>query len=44
MKTDLTEAGWEDMDWINLAKDRNKWQALVNMAMNTQVPQNAWNF
>ena len=26
------------MDWIELAKDRDRWQALVNAAMNLQVP------
>jgi hypothetical protein len=32
------------MDRIHLAEDGNKWQALVNMAMNLWVPQNAGNF
>jgi len=26
------------MDWIDLAQDRDTWQALVNMVMNLQVP------
>jgi hypothetical protein len=26
------------MDWIDLAQDRDRWQALVNMVMNLQVP------
>jgi len=30
--------GWECVDWINLAEDRNQWQALMNMAKNLQVP------
>ena len=34
---DLEEVGW-GMDWINLAQDRDKWQALVNTVMNLQVP------
>jgi hypothetical protein len=25
------------MDWIELAEDRNRWQALVNAVMNIQV-------
>jgi hypothetical protein len=30
---DLQEVGWQGMDWIDLAQDRNRWQALVNMLM-----------
>jgi hypothetical protein len=26
----LGEVGWGDVDWIGLAKDRNRWRALVN--------------
>ena len=26
------------MDWIDLAHDRDWWQAFVNMVMNVQVP------
>jgi hypothetical protein len=26
---DLEEIGWEGMDWIHLAQDRDWWQALV---------------
>jgi hypothetical protein len=30
---------WDgDMDWIDLAQNRNRWQALVNAIMNLQVP------
>jgi hypothetical protein len=39
------------MDWIDLAQHRDRWWAVVNavmalvyMAMNLQVPQNAGNF
>jgi hypothetical protein len=28
------------MDWIDLAQDREKWQALVNLVMNFHVPEN----
>jgi hypothetical protein len=29
--------GWGDVDWIDLAQDRDKWRALVNAIMNLQV-------
>jgi hypothetical protein len=32
------EVGWRGMDWIELAEDRDRWQALVNAVMNLQVP------
>jgi hypothetical protein len=28
----------EDMDWINLAQDRNRWRNVVNALMNVRVP------
>ena len=27
-----------DMDWNDLAQNRDRWQALVNVVMNTWVP------
>jgi len=41
---DLQELGLRDMNWIELAQDRDWWQALVNAVMNLQVPQNPGNF
>jgi hypothetical protein len=38
IKIDLREKGWDSMDWINLAQDRDHWRALVNMVMNLWVP------
>jgi hypothetical protein len=35
---DLTEIGWDGMDWIDLAQDRDQWSALVNTVMNPRVP------
>jgi hypothetical protein len=30
---DLREIGWEVVDWIHLAEDRDQWRALVNTVM-----------
>jgi hypothetical protein len=35
---DFGEVGWGDVDWIGLAKDRNRWRALVNSVLNLRVP------
>jgi hypothetical protein len=37
-RMDLGEVGWGDVDWIGLAKDRNRWRALVNSVLNFRVP------
>jgi hypothetical protein len=34
---DLGEIGWDGMDWIGLAQDRDKQRALVNAVMNLRV-------
>jgi hypothetical protein len=34
---DLQEVGWGGMDWIDMAQDRDRWQALVNAVMDFQV-------
>jgi hypothetical protein len=41
IKMDLLEVGWGDVDWVGLAKDRNRWRALVNSVLNLRVPWNA---
>jgi hypothetical protein len=30
---DITEIGWEPVDWIHLAWDKEKWGASVNMVV-----------
>jgi len=38
IKMDLQELGYGSMDWIELAQDRHRWRALVNVVMNSRVP------
>jgi len=40
---DLQELKWGGIDWIDLARDREKWRALANAVMNFRVPSNAAN-
>ena len=42
--SDLQEVESGGMDWIDLAQDRDRWQALVNVVRYLWVPQNAGNF
>jgi hypothetical protein len=37
IKRYLREIGWDGMDWIDLAQDRDQWRALVNTVMNLRV-------
>jgi len=30
IRIDLREIGWEGVDWIHLAQDRDQWWAVVN--------------
>jgi hypothetical protein len=34
---ELREIGWEGVDWMHLAQDRDQWRALVNTVMNPLV-------
>jgi hypothetical protein len=38
IKMDPREIGWDGMDWIHLAQDRDQWKALVSTVMNLRVP------
>jgi len=40
---EIKEVEWGGMDWIDLAKDRYRWRALVNPVMNLRVPLNVVN-
>jgi hypothetical protein len=35
---DNIRMGWECVDWMHLAQDRDQWQAVVNTVMNLGVP------
>jgi hypothetical protein len=37
IRVDLGDVIWSDVDWIGLAKDRNRWRALVNSVLNLWV-------
>jgi hypothetical protein len=37
IKMALSEIGWDGMDWIDMAQDRDQWRALVNTVMNLHV-------
>jgi hypothetical protein len=35
---DNIKIGWDGVDWIELAQDRDQWRALVKTVMDLQVP------
>jgi hypothetical protein len=38
IRMDLREIGWEVVDWMHLAQDRDQWLALVNTVVKPWVP------
>jgi hypothetical protein len=38
IRKDLREVGWGDVEWIDVAQDRNRWIVLVNSVLNLRVP------
>jgi hypothetical protein len=38
IKMYLGETGFGDVEWIHLAKDRDRWRAVVITVMNLRVP------
>jgi hypothetical protein len=37
IKMDFREVGW-GMNWVDLAEDRDRWRAVVNVVMNLREP------
>jgi hypothetical protein len=37
IRMDLREKGWEGVDWIHLAQDRDQWRDVMNTVMNLRV-------
>ena len=37
IRMDLHEIAQEDVDWIELAKDRKKWRVFVNTVINSEL-------
>jgi hypothetical protein len=42
IKIYLREIGWDGMDWIDLAQDRDQWRALVNAVINLSGSIKCW--
>jgi hypothetical protein len=38
VRTDLGEVRLDGLDWLGLARDRDRWRALVNAVMNLRIP------
>jgi len=38
IKMNLQEVRCREMDWINMAHDKDRWRALVNAVMNLRFP------
>jgi hypothetical protein len=38
IKMDLRDIGWDGVDRIDRAQDRDQWRALVNTVLNLRVP------
>jgi hypothetical protein len=44
IEMDLREIGWDGVDWIEVAQDRDQWRAIVNTVINLRFLRIAENF
>jgi len=44
IRMDIRKIGWEVVDWLHFAQDRDFWWVLVNKVMKLRVPKKAGNF
>jgi hypothetical protein len=44
IKIILREMEWDGINCVDVARDRDKWRALVNKVLNLRVPYNAGKF
>jgi hypothetical protein len=44
MNIDLRDIGWDGMDWIDVAQDRDQSMALVNTSNELSGSKNCWKF
>jgi hypothetical protein len=42
IKMDLREIGWDGVDWMDMAQDRDQWRALVNTVLNLRGSIKCW--
>jgi hypothetical protein len=38
IKIDFREIGWDGVDWIDMAQDKDQWRALLNTVLNLRAP------
>jgi hypothetical protein len=39
---DIREIGWDGVDWMDMAQERDQWRALGNTVLNLRVPIKCW--
>jgi hypothetical protein len=42
IKIDISEIGWDDMDWIDLAQDRDQWEGFCEHGNEPSGSINCW--